>query len=288
MKKSLAHLPTHKRHELSLITKIICEKFPDAQMIILFGSYARGDWVEDIYTEGHITYEYKSDFDILAITRSKKHANNTALQEKIENYIYHNGQIKTDVHIIYHHLKQVNVRLSEGQYFFSDIKKEGILLYDSKRFKLGRRRPLDPLERKKIAEEDFKQWFKSAREFYDSFKTNFDSRRYKLATFELHQATERFYVATLLVFTGYRPKLHDISKLGRLVAACHPGFLTVFPRATAEQKRVFKLLKKAYIDARYKASYKIKKAELKYLAERVQKLQKLTKQICKKKINSFV
>ena len=28
-------------------------------MIILFSSFARGDWVDDIYTEGHITYEYK-------------------------------------------------------------------------------------------------------------------------------------------------------------------------------------------------------------------------------------
>ncbi len=33
-------------------------------MIILFGRYACDEWVEDIYTEGHITYEYMSDFDV--------------------------------------------------------------------------------------------------------------------------------------------------------------------------------------------------------------------------------
>ncbi|HJD56054.1 MAG TPA: nucleotidyltransferase domain-containing protein [Rickettsia endosymbiont of Pyrocoelia pectoralis] len=27
-------------------------------MIILYGSYARGDWVQDVYIEGHITYSY--------------------------------------------------------------------------------------------------------------------------------------------------------------------------------------------------------------------------------------
>ena len=48
-------------------------------MIILFGSYARGEWVEDIYTEGHITYEYISDFDILVLTRLKKTAITTAI-----------------------------------------------------------------------------------------------------------------------------------------------------------------------------------------------------------------
>ena len=68
MKRSLAHLPKLKQLELIEITSII-KVNPGVEMIILFGSYARGDWVEDIYTEGHITYEYKSDFDILIIER---------------------------------------------------------------------------------------------------------------------------------------------------------------------------------------------------------------------------
>lgn len=38
-------------------------------MIILFGSYARGDWVSDGYTEGHITYSYQSDLDIMVVLK---------------------------------------------------------------------------------------------------------------------------------------------------------------------------------------------------------------------------
>nr|WP_238375416.1 nucleotidyltransferase domain-containing protein [Rickettsia massiliae] len=34
-------------------------------LIILYGSYARGDWVKDMYTEDHITYSYTSDFDFI-------------------------------------------------------------------------------------------------------------------------------------------------------------------------------------------------------------------------------
>ena len=63
MKTSLTHLPKHKREELKEITSIITSKV-EVEMVILFGSYARGNWVEDTYTEGHITYEYKSDYDI--------------------------------------------------------------------------------------------------------------------------------------------------------------------------------------------------------------------------------
>ena len=288
MKKSLAHLPEHKRDELKLITRIIRQQVPSAHMLILFGSYARGDWVEDTHTEGHITYEYISDFDILVLTRLKKTAENHSKQSTVDNLIIRHKAIKTPVSVIYHSVGQVNYRLKEGRYFFSDIKKEGILLYDSGKLKLERIRKPSPAKRKQIAEEEFKQWFKSAKGFYDNFKFNLDKKRYKIAAFELHQATERFYHAILLVFTGYKGKRHNIEKLGRQASGYDTAFLKVFPRATKEQDENFKLLKKAYIDARYKKDYKITKKQLEYLAGRVRKLQRLTKKICVAKIESFV
>ena len=77
MKKSLAHLPKSKRNELARIVERIREKVKPIQMIILFGSYARGDAVEDVTTEGNTTYEYISDFDILAIVETNRIANST-------------------------------------------------------------------------------------------------------------------------------------------------------------------------------------------------------------------
>ena len=288
MKKSLSHLPKHKRNELELICQIIHQQFPTAHMIILFGSYARGDWVEDTHTEGHVLHEYISDFDILVITRLKKTANNHAKQSSVDNLILQHKQIKTPVSVIYHSIGQVNFRLVEGQYFFSDIKKEGIVLFDSGKSKLERRRRLNPAKRKQIAEEDFKMWFKSAKEFVIDFDNAFNRRSYKQAAFFLHQAVERFYSAVLLVFINYRPRSHNIERLGKWSSSCDAEFLKVFPRATQEQDEMFKLLKKAYIDARYKKDYKITKKQLEYLAKRVKILQRLTKKICKEKIESFV
>jgi len=287
MRKSLSKLPKYKQEELKLIVKIIRQQFPSAHMIILFGSYARDQWQEEIYTEGHITYEYISDFDILVLTRLKKTAHNHAKQSRVDNLILLNKAIKTPVSVIYHSIGQVNYRLKEGQYFFSDIKKEGIALYDTGKLKLERRRKLSPQKRKQIAEEDFKQWFASAKVFYKQFEYALADRNNKEAAFLLHQATERFYSAVLLVFTGYRPKCHNIETLGRKVSGCDAAFLKVFPRATKEQDERFKLLKKAYIDARYKKDYRITKKQLEYLAERVRKLQRLTNRICKEKIDSF-
>jgi len=52
--------------------------------------------------------------------------------------------------------------------------------------------------------------------------------------------------------------------------------------------KAFKLLKKTYIDARYKKDYKITKQQLEYLAQRIKKLHELTEKICVAKIKSFI
>ena len=288
MKKSLAKLPKHKRDELKIVKEIILEKLDDVQMIILFGSYGRGEAVEETYTKGHITYEYISDFDILVITSEKAAANDHANQSRIDNLIYNRKQIKTPAGIIYHDIDCVNARLSEGQYFFSDIKKEGIILYDTGKCKLEKRQKLDPQKRKSIAEEDFKHWLKNAKSAFIMYEQALKVREYKEAAFNLHQVTERLYTTVLLVFRGYKAKIHNIRTLGRRASSCDGAFLRVFPRVTEKEKRMFKLLLKAYIDARYKPDYEISEKELKYLARRVKLLQKLTKKICKRKIESFV
>jgi len=286
MKRSLSHLPKHKQEELKEITSIIKEN-AGVEMIILFGSYARGNWVEDIYKEGHITYEYKSDYDILVIVEEHGAVIKFGLWRKIESIIRRSSTIRTRATLIVHDIKEINKALSKGQYFFTDIKKEGVLLYESKRFELAKAQNLSPEERKLTAQEDFKYWYKSASEFLAGFKFYFNRRSYRNAAFELHQATERFYMTALLVFTHYKPKEHDIKLLGKQVSNLDPRFLPIFPRTTQEEERLFELLRKGYIDARYNPKYKITKKELEYLAERVKKLQRVTREVCKERIESY-
>ncbi|WP_218067988.1 hypothetical protein, partial [Candidatus Thiosymbion oneisti] len=74
---------------------------------------------------------------------------------------------------------------------------------------------------------------------------------------------------------------------GQRVSSIEPRFLSIFPRATDVEKERFKLLRKAYVDARYKPSYTITKEELNWLAERVQELQAVTEKLCREKIASY-
>jgi len=91
-------------------------------MIILFGSYARGTAVDmDIH----------EDWD-------KCNKLNLSARPGI----------------IAHDIEYLNIQLAQGQFFFSDIKKEGILLYDSKKSKLANKRRLT----KKICQQKIKSW----------------------------------------------------------------------------------------------------------------------------------
>ncbi|MEO1486468.1 MAG: HEPN domain-containing protein [Bacteroidota bacterium] len=280
------HLPKSKQDELKLLAEgLSAHKL--VEMVILFGSYARGNWVEDQYVEKGITYEYRSDFDILVVLTHEDFKQKFRIEDKVKAELITAGKVTTPVSLIFHGIKQLNASLTMGNYFFKDIKEEGLVLYDSEKFKLANPKKLTPEQYRQKAQEYFDQWFTSANEFLIDFQNAFERNSLNKAAFELHQATERYYTTILLVFTDYRPKDHNLETLGIKVEMCDARF-AVFPKNTDEEKHRFELLKRAYIDARYKMNeYEITKGELAYLAERVNELKRTTEIICGEKIGEL-
>jgi HEPN domain-containing protein/predicted nucleotidyltransferase len=289
MRKTLPKLPERKYYELHLVREIILREAPRTGMLILFGSYARGGWVEDKYVKDHTVYEYKSDFDILALVAKGGDARCYPLH-KIEKLIGAEPKIRTPVSLIVHTLEEFNEKIRRAEYFFCDVKKEGAILHDSGKFKLTRLPgKISMSVRYEKALDDYKKWFKYAIMFFENFRSNRQSAQndadyLNISAFNLHQATEHAYTALILCFTGYKPKLHDLEKLGKQAVSLNPEFLVVFPNKTAEEKRLFDLLKRAYVEARYERNYKITAEELDWLGERVKKLHTLTERICSEKL----
>jgi len=287
MKTTLDHLSPQHQEELKKITGIIKDKVP-VDMVVLFGSFARGDWVSDRYTEGHITYEYQSDFDLLIVVRNKKLEKNFSAWNDIEKEILEDPEIEIPVNIVTDTIHFVNKRILEGNYFYTDIKKEGVVLYDSHDFKLSEPKALTPKEKKDLAERDYSFWVGKSESFLKDFNHNMKDAEWNNAAFHLHQVTEALFVAALLVFTGYKPKTHNIAKIEKMVGEEMPELAKIFPKNTAEDKHLFDLLVRAYVDARYRADYVITKEELEKLGERVLTLKKAVKKACEEKINSIV
>lgn len=283
----LAHLPTKKQEELKEILDVICQH-PEVGLVILFGSYARGDWVEEYENDG-IHFKYQSDFDLLIIvSETCKASEQKALEQSIFKAIDDSSTINTPISILVHDINFINCHLKKAQYFFSDIKKEGIPLYDSGKFKLNGEGKLSNKQRYQLAKEDFEYWLSSAKEFSIDFKNAFDRKSYNQAAFLLHQTTERLYTCILLVFTRYKPNTHKLELLRKLSNALDKRLIKIFPLVTQEDIHRFILLCEAYVEARYNKTYAITEAELRWLAEKVQELTNLTGILCQEKINSFL
>jgi predicted nucleotidyltransferase/HEPN domain-containing protein len=279
MKTSLAHLPEPKQAQLRDITSIFREGAA-VGMLILFGSHARGDWVQDPETG------YCSDFDLLFIVETEKQAADLSLWHDFERRA-REAAGQTPVTLIVHDIKFVNHEVRIGQYFFGDIVNEGVLLYDSRRFQLAKPKALNKEERLALAERNFRNWFDSASEFWRGCRYYASRNLLKHAAFLLHQATERYYHAALLVFTGYKQRTHDIEVLGRLAGEQHARLVSALPKTEPEDKRLFDLLKKAYIDARYSMSYRITLEELSILQERVLVLGDHVRAACLEQMATF-
>jgi len=254
-------------------------------MIILFGSYARGDYVEHIYQENGTTYEYISDFDILVVTRKKIEDINRCWK-KVRSRI-DSRPLLTKTTIINHAIHFLNERIKHSYYFFVDLVKEGIMLYDSGNYELAVPEILGPKKRLEKAKQYFEYWFEKGNRFRALNSISYEKGYYNEAAFLLHQTAENYYAAFSLVLTDYKPKTHDLEELCNRAIKINEAHRAVFPRRTEEEEHLFDLLKRAYIEARYDENYRITAEELQYLSERILLLQELTARLCQEEIEKI-
>ncbi len=85
----------------------------------------------------------------------------------------------------------------------------------------------------------------------------FENEKLKDAAFTLHQAAERAYICFLLVRSHYVPRSHNLKFLRSLAEDKEPRLIECWPRATKLDRRRFELARRAYVEARYSASYAI-------------------------------
>ncbi|MFL6762844.1 MAG: HEPN domain-containing protein [Sphingomicrobium sp.] len=299
MKTGLEHLPEGKLRELEFVVQAIRDGFDFAVArrtmprlrsakllkIILFGSYARGDWIEDPIGR------YFSDFDLLVVVNSDELTDVAEFWQKTEDGLLDElsagTNLRTPVSIIYHSLDDVNEKLKLGRYFFLDIVRDGILLFQEPGFPFAEPQPLSPGQALRETKDYFEEWFESAQEFIDDFESNLRRGRLKKSAFELHQATERLYHCVLLVRTLYSPKTHNLSRLRQLSEELEPQLKTVWPRQSKFERRCFELLREAYVKARYSREYRISAEELEWLGSRVELLQKLVREACLERIDEL-
>ncbi len=175
MHDDLSHLPEKQQAELERAKRILMEEFEKATSlgnqswkrggkiykIVLFGSYARSDWVDDPENG------YQSDFDLLIIVSHDKLTDIAEYWYVAEDRILRDETIERQVNIIVHDLNDVNKALMRGEYFWADIVRDGILLYELPGHPLATPVPLTKFEAVQTAERYFIKYSNSATEWLD-------------------------------------------------------------------------------------------------------------------------
>ena len=297
MRTDLDHLPAAKQRELERVVETIFDEFRGATenatgprkgarvlKIILFGSHARGDWVDAPLSAN----QYKSDYDILIIVSQKELTDRAAYWATAEERLIRAYTIErtlhTPVNFIVHSLHEVNDGLSHGRVFFMEVVKDGIALYEADDRELAAPKPKTAQQAVEAAREYFEEWMPSAAGFLDTSKYALSRGRLKESAFQLHQATERLYGCLLLTLTFYTPYNHNIAFLRSLAEGLDRRLYGMWPESTHRERSMFQKLKEAYTKARYSKHYKISEEELTWLAERVEELGRVVHQVCSEKI----
>lgn len=298
MRTDLDHLPPAKQRELERVVQILFEEFEEKialgtqdwkrkgriQKIILYGSYARGNWVD----EPHTAKGYQSDFDLLIIVSDKRLTDRVEYWAKADDRLIRELSItktlRTPVNFIVHTLQEVNDGLAHGRYFFIDVAKDGIALYQSDETDLPEPKPKTPEQALAMATEYFDEWYPTAMQRFKGAQFHFENDHLKPAAFDLHQTTEYLYHCVLLVCTFYTPHVHNLAFLRTQAERVDRRLTYVWPMDSRRERALFEKLKAAYVKARYSKHYRINSEELTWLAERVQELGQVVHVVCSERI----
>ena len=298
MKTSLDHLPANKQRELERVVQIVFEEFEDAfalstqnwkkkgriLKIVLYGSYARGNWID----EPHTAKGYKSDYDLLVIVSDKRLTDRvkywTRVDERLMREYGITESLKTPVNFIVHTMQEVNDGLAQGRYFFMDIARDGIALYEADDSELATPKPKTPHAALDLAKEYYEEWFPGAMRRYDFVRFGMEKGHLKETAFELHQAAESLYHCVLLVSTFYTPHVHNLAFLRTQAERLDPRLIYAWPRENRWQRGMFEKLKEAYVKARYSKHYTVSEEELTWLGEQVEELGRVVQTVCSERI----
>ncbi|MFT4054933.1 MAG: HEPN domain-containing protein [Novosphingobium sp.] len=300
MRTDLDHLPANKQRELELIVELLFQGLHEATgkatgrrksgrilKIILFGSYARGDWVDAPLDANR----YKSDYDLLVIVNQKELTDRAAYWDATEQRIVtaYNFEktIRTPANFIVHSLQEVNDGLAHGRLFFMNIQSDGLVLYEADDKPLKAPVPKTPAMALAAAEEYFSKYMGDATRFFDLAKTAIEREYINEAAFLLHQTVENLYQGLLLTFTFYTPYDHNILFLRDLAEDIDRSLFDVWPRGTRRERALYQKLKDAYRKGRYSRHYKISREDLAWLAERAEVLGARVHEACQAHIEGL-
>jgi len=260
----------------NLVSQILQVIYPEKIYLLGASLYKRRS--ESIFCTVAPTAQNASDYFFLILVNNLNNRTSYEWQDQIE----HHCSSITNVTTIVIEISSFNDWLKTGNIFARKVLQSSIAVYDAGRESLLSPAGYNEADEYISLESCYMAGLNKAQEFLvgaDLFKIR---EQNKMAAFMLHQSAEQALRTMLKMGTGFHCCTHNIDRLIRYANMVSYQLPDVFPRKTENEKRLFSLLQKAYVDARYNDNYIVNFADLVLLTEKVKRILELLIDLRKK------
>lgn len=219
---------------ISKLTSIIKHKVPSVQAVIYLGIVPGQDTVF-----------------LLVITANEEQQQASALSSTIEESC---RKIATVIALVHRASELLHAAKAGNPFFGRALTCPPVYLSGS--LILPTAKPLDYATNSETAA-NWKRWHRQGKGFLSGAGYYLQTGALNPALFSLHQGVECLLTAIIRAVTGYRVNVHNLSRLLHLTQMFTCSLSAVFNMEDEEGKRLFELLKHAYVNVRYKDGYEV-------------------------------
>jgi HEPN domain-containing protein len=253
----------------ALVDMIVKAAKPD--MIFLLGASLCRRRSESVFNKSTSASEQVSDCFLLVLMPDLGNKEPHEWQDKIEN----NCKSLMLVTTIVLRTGAFEQWLKTGHRFALTVSQSASPIYDSGSVSMAIPQGFTGIVADKGEEKQYSDGLMKAKEFLAGSELFRIRKQHAMAAFMLHQSAEQALRTLLKTGTGYHANTHSLDRLIRYASLVFHQLQDIFQQKTDEEKRLFSLLQKAYIDTRYKEDYKISNDDLVYLSEKIRCLHEI-------------
>ena len=256
--------------EYITLTRLILQAAP-AVRIFLLGTTQAKHRTASIFTSDTLQNETKEHYYVLVLVKRNREASYNCVQEKIEAVCFPVSPVTA----IVLDFEQFNSWLSEGHPFACRVTAKALVLFEDMSMSLADALAVDCEAEKKARETAYSQGLNKVEEFLAGVDLYRIREQNKMAAFMLHQAAESALLTILKISLGLTVNSHNLDKLARYCSLATSSVADILKRNSENEKRLFQLLQRAYIETRYREDYYINTPDLLNITGKIRLLQEV-------------
>jgi HEPN domain-containing protein len=281
MENHSVNLTSTQHRELDKIINSLIQNY-DPQYLICFGSIEQAYLMTNCFAGANEKRSVR--YYLLMITGAK-----ACIEHRVQEFL-NNSFAELPVCVLVHDIDAVKLAIRKGSRFFNHVVQHGAQLYSKNGLRLnidGQSFAANAATTYFKAHGQYGKRFPLAKGFLETAAHSLRQGYYTNGVFLLHQAVEQACNVLILIYLAYRTDVHNIGRLLDLCLLFSDELSEAIPRRTADDKRLFAMLRNSYGEARYKDDFQANEADAAALLARVTELVDVAERLATAKLTEY-